>query len=389
MARVELSDVRKVYEGGVVAVERFSLDIADGEFIVLVGPSGCGKSTTLRMVAGLESISGGTVTIGDRVVNDVHPKDRDIAMVFQNYALYPHMSVRRNMAFGLMLRKMPRDEIARRVDQVAEMLGLSALLDRKPKALSGGQRQRVALGRAIVREPEVFLFDEPLSNLDAKLRVGTRTELKSLHNRLRTTTIYVTHDQEEAMTLGDRIVVMSEGRVQQVDTPLGIFNRPSNRFVASFLGSPPMNFVDGSVEKDGEAMWFRSREPDALRVRLPGVDGQVLDSRSGEHVVLGFRPAALSERAEGKFALPAGFEAGSGSIAVRTRVIEPLGEQVDVSCALPGGQEIMARLDAREGFGVDQQIDLHVDLDHVHVFEPGEFGANLLRPSRTPALAGA
>ncbi|MEK6702663.1 MAG: sn-glycerol-3-phosphate ABC transporter ATP-binding protein UgpC, partial [Planctomycetota bacterium] len=251
MAQVNLQDVRKVYPNGYEAVKGFSLDIADGEFVVLVGPSGCGKSTTLRMVAGLEESSGGNISIGGRVVNDVHPKDRDIAMVFQNYALYPHMSVYKNMAFALKLRGVPKAEIDRRVMDAARTLGLEQLLDRKPKALSGGQRQRVAVGRAIVREPKAFLFDEPLSNLDAKLRVTTRAELKALHLRLKTTTIYVTHDQEEAMTLGDRIVVMSNGLIQQSGPPLEVYQKPANRFVAAFVGMPPMNFFDGVLEQPG------------------------------------------------------------------------------------------------------------------------------------------
>jgi len=378
MATVDLSGVRKIYDGGVVAVERFDLRISDGEFVVLVGPSGCGKSTTLRMVAGLETVSEGQISIGGRIVNDVHPKDRDIAMVFQNYALYPHMTVRRNMAFGLTLRKTPRAEVRRRVDEAARLLGLEKLLDRKPKALSGGQRQRVALGRAIVRDPAVFLFDEPLSNLDAKLRVGMRTELKNLHARLRTTTVYVTHDQEEAMTLGDRIVVMSDGRVQQVDTPLGVYRRPANRFVASFLGTPPMNFIDGAIESEGEEIWFRSNAAGAVHVRVPEGHSRALASRTGRSVVLGLRPGALSERPEGKFRPPEGCDAESCSLLATARVIEPLGEQIDVSCELQGGEPIMARLDAREGLKPGDELRLHLDMDHVHVFEPGEFGANLV-----------
>src|SRR5271168_1986638 len=256
MAKVELSKVSKIYPGGVKAVDSIDLNIADREFIVLVGPSGCGKSTTLRMVAGLEEISEGSIRIGDRVVNDVAPKDRDIAMVFQNYALYPHMSVYKNMAFGLKLRKMPKSQIHERVMQAAKILDIEHLLERKPKALSGGQRQRVAVGRAIVREPAAFLFDEPLSNLDAKLRVTTRAELKRLHQRLKTTTIYVTHDQEEAMTLGDRIVVMRDGLIQQSDTPLNTYSRPLNRFVAGFIGMPPMNFFDGAIRAKNGQMVF-------------------------------------------------------------------------------------------------------------------------------------
>src|SRR5215218_1816520 len=248
MARVELEKVSKIYPGGIRAVNAIDLQIKDQEFIVLVGPSGCGKSTTLRMVAGLEEISEGEIKIGERVVNNVPPKNRDIAMVFQNYALYPHMTVYRNMAFGLKLRKMPKPQIHQRVMEAAKILDIEHLLERKPKALSGGQRQRVAVGRAIVREPAAFLFDEPLSNLDAKLRVTTRAELKRLHQRLKTTTIYVTHDQEEAMTLGDRIVVMKDGKIQQAEAPLVTYNHPANRFVAGFIGMPPMNFFDGVIK---------------------------------------------------------------------------------------------------------------------------------------------
>src|SRR5687768_10301537 len=270
MANVRLHGVRKIYQdGGHVAVHGVDLEVADGEFVVLVGPSGCGKSTTLRMIAGLESITAGSLYIGDRLVNDVPPKDRDIAMVFQNYALYPHMSVRENLAFALRLRKLPQSEIDRRVQRAADTLGLEQVLDRKPRQLSGGQRQRVAVGRAIVREPAVFLFDEPLSNLDAKLRVQTRREIAKLHRDLGATMIYVTHDQVEAMTLGDRIVVMNAGRVQQVDTPLALYDRPANRFVAGFIGSPAMNFIEGAIADassadasptvvggDGNDAWF-------------------------------------------------------------------------------------------------------------------------------------
>ena len=256
MAQVLLEKITKIYPGGVKAVDAIDLHIADKEFVVLVGPSGCGKSTTLRMVAGLEEITDGTIRIGDRVVNSVPPKDRNIAMVFQNYALYPHMTVYKNMAFGLKLRKVPKKLIDQRVMEAAKILAIEHLLDRKPKALSGGQRQRVAVGRAIVREPAAFLFDEPLSNLDAKLRVTTRAELKRLHHRLKTTTIYVTHDQEEAMTLGDRIVIMKDGIIQQADTPLATYQKPVNRFVAGFIGMPPMNFFDGLLKVANGAMVF-------------------------------------------------------------------------------------------------------------------------------------
>ena len=373
MAEVKLDHVKKIYDGKVVAVEDFHMTIGDGEFVVLVGPSGCGKSTTLRMVAGLEEISGGTISIGDRVVNDVLPKDRDIAMVFQNYALYPHMTVFKNMAFGLMLRKLPRQEIKQRVEKTAEMLGIQNLLKRRPKALSGGQRQRVALGRAIVREPKVFLFDEPLSNLDAKLRVTTRTEIKNLHQRLKTTTIYVTHDQEEAMTLGDRIVVMSEGKVQQIDTSLNVYRNPANRFVASFLGSPPMNFVDGRIVRDGSHLNFDSGDGITIRLR----DDMIarVESNVDKPVTFGFRPAAMSESNEGKFA-------GEGNaITLATHVVEPLGEGIDVSCSGPNGNKLVARVDARDDFPVGTDVTFYLDMDHVHLFEPGEFGINLLHGS--------
>src|ERR1700712_4982627 len=259
MAQVHLNNITKTYGSGgksVAVIHGISIDIDDGEFVVMVGPSGCGKSTLLRMVAGLEEITGGDIVIGDRVVNNLEPKDRDIAMVFQNYALYPHMTVYENMAFGLKLRKMPKAEIRTRVSEAGKLLEIEHLLDRKPKALSGGQRQRVAVGRAIVREPAAFLFDEPLSNLDAKLRVTTRAELKRLHHRLKTTTIYVTHDQEEAMTLGDRIVVMKDGLIMQADTPLETYQHPKNRFVAGFIGMPPMNFFDGAIKLvDGQMVF--------------------------------------------------------------------------------------------------------------------------------------
>ncbi|MDX2114643.1 MAG: sn-glycerol-3-phosphate ABC transporter ATP-binding protein UgpC [Planctomycetota bacterium] len=372
MSQVTLTNVKKVYDGKVTAVHDFNLAIEPGEFVVFVGPSGCGKSTTLRMIAGLEEITSGTIEIAGRVVNDVHPKDRDIAMVFQNYALYPHMSVYKNMAFGLMLRKMPRPEIRRRVDEAARMLGLDQLLDRKPKALSGGQRQRVALGRAIVREPKVFLFDEPLSNLDAKLRVTTRTEIKNLHQRLRTTTIYVTHDQEEAMTLGDRIVVMSAGYVQQVDSPLGVYRRPVNRFVAAFLGSPPMNFLEGTLRRDSGIVFQGA----GVRLRLPDAPG--LAAALDKPVVLGFRPSAMSERQEGKFQPPPGFARGDNALRLRPKVIEPLGEMIDASCETDTGHRVIARIDAREDFPLNQPVDLYLDMQHVHVFEPGEFGRNLI-----------
>ena len=278
MASLSLKNIYKIYDGGVTAVTDFNLEIADKEFIILVGPSGCGKSTTLRMIAGLEEISKGELYIGDTLANDVAPKDRDIAMVFQNYALYPHMTVFDNMAFGLKLRKTPKDEIKRRVEEAARTLDISHLLDRKPKALSGGQRQRVALGRAIVRDPKVFLLDEPLSNLDAKLRAQMRTEISKLHKRLGTTFIYVTHDQTEAMTMGDRIVVMKDGFIQQVDTPQNLYDYPCNIFVAGFMGSPQMNFIDATIAKSG------SDYVDELRPVLHQDSGRQVQGRRSERL---------------------------------------------------------------------------------------------------------
>ncbi|MBC7189544.1 sn-glycerol-3-phosphate ABC transporter ATP-binding protein UgpC, partial [Candidatus Aerophobetes bacterium] len=274
MAEVRLRNVTKVF-GKVVAVKNFTLDIKDGEFIILVGPSGCGKTTTLRTIAGLEEVTSGEIYIGDRLVNDVPPKNRDIAMVFQNYALYPHMNVYQNMAFGLKLRKVPKDEIDRVVKRTAELLGIRELLDRKPKELSGGQRQRVALGRAIVRNPKVFLFDEPLSNLDAKLRIAMRAELLDLHQRLKTTTIYVTHDQLEAMTMGDRIVVMNEGLIQQVDTPQNVYDHPINKYVAGFIGSPSMNFIECAIVKKNGDLYARTK---GMELKIPKDKAKLVES---------------------------------------------------------------------------------------------------------------
>src|SRR5438874_767743 len=289
MARVLLHNLNKMFDG-VHAVKDVNLDIHDKEFVVLVGPSGCGKTTTLRMVAGLETITSGDVLIGDKVVNELAPMDRDIAMVFQNYALYPHMSVYDNMAFGLKMRKFAKPDIAKRVQDAAEILGIQGLLARKPRQLSGGQRQRVALGRAIVRHPQVFLFDEPLSNLDAKLRVQMRVELKKLHLRLGTTVIYVTHDQVEAMTLGDRVVVMKDGWVQQVGEPLELYNNPTNRFVAGFLGSPAMNFVNVTVAEDNGALWVTNP---GFRLKLPDLCAGKLRGYVGGELCLGIRPEDL------------------------------------------------------------------------------------------------
>src|SRR3989440_3531351 len=315
MAQVLMKDLNKKYDE-VHAVKDVNLHIRDKEFIVLVGPSGCGKSTTLRMVAGLEEITAGEITIGDRVVNDLPPKDRDIAMVFQNYALYPHMTVYDNMAFGLKMRKFPKVEIQKRVQDAAEILGIQELLKRKPRQLSGGQRQRVAVGRAIVRHPQVFLFDEPLSNLDAKLRVQMRVELKRLHDRLETTAIYVTHDQVEAMTLGDRVVVMKDGLVQQVGEPLALYERPANRFVAGFIGSPAMNFMSVTLEWTEQALWAHAP---GLRVRVPAAKTEALRQRVGKPVILGLRPEVLR---------PANGGSGDYAFDSTVEVGEPLGSEI-------------------------------------------------------------
>ena len=374
MARVNFTGVRKVYPGGHEAVKGLSLDIADGEFVVLVGPSGCGKSTTLRMLAGLEDVTDGSISIDDRVVNNILPRDRDIAMVFQSYALYPHMSVYDNMAFALKMRKAPRAEIDQRVNEAARMLGLTDLLKRKPRQLSGGQRQRVAVGRAIVRKPKAFLFDEPLSNLDAKLRVTTRAELKHLHQRLRTTTVYVTHDQEEAMTLGDRIVVMAEGIIQQSGPPLELYHHPANRFVAAFIGMPPMNFLDGEIRGEGGVLWFIARGDSGVRLRLAPEHAASLASHAGKDVILGLRPQALH------IALGDEIEHArrDGSlVAAHTEVVEPLGDQTDAFVTLPGGTRLVARVSADRTPHPGTPIDLRVDAARAHIFEPGPFGTNL------------
>ena len=370
MATVDLNDVVKIYPGNVKAVDRFTLNIDDAEFVVFVGPSGCGKSTTLRMIAGLEEITEGTIRIGERVVNDVPPKDRDVAMVFQNYALYPHMTVYKNMAFGLKLRKVPRKEIDEKVREAARILGIEELLERKPKALSGGQRQRVAVGRAIVRAPKCFLFDEPLSNLDAKLRVETRAELKRLHLRLRTTTIYVTHDQEEAMTLGDRVVVMKDGLIQQCDTPLEIYRQPTNRFVAGFVGTPPMNFFEGAIRTDNGARWF---EKGQVRIRVPDWATERLSGQADQPIVLGVRPEAISDEPTGRFAGP------DNAVSFTVNVVEPLGDKMDLYLSTADEPQIVARIDAHRGFEPGAEQRFYLDTSRLHLFDPGEAGANLTR----------
>jgi multiple sugar transport system ATP-binding protein len=360
MADVVLEHVHKIYPGGVTAVDDANLTIADREFVVLVGPSGCGKSTTLRMIAGLEEVSRGTISIDGRVVNDVPPKNRDIAMVFQNYALYPHMTVYDNMAFGLKLRKFPKQEIEARVREAAEILGIESLLERKPKALSGGQRQRVAVGRAIVRKPKAFLFDEPLSNLDAKMRVQMRTEISKLHAQLEATMIYVTHDQVEAMTMGDRIVVMKDGVIQQVAPPLGLYNQPANQFVAGFIGSPPMNFFAGEVEARDGGLWFREAH---FAVAIPEPAAAQVQGFAGKPLVLGIRPEDIHDPALNGTGAPA------QEITARVEVVEPMGAEVFLYLTT-GAHSFIARIDSAETAQVNQTLPLRLDMAKAHFFDP-------------------
>ena len=357
MAEVTLEHVQKHY-GPVIAVSDFNLEIKDQEFVVLVGPSGCGKSTTLRMVAGLEEISGGTVAIGERVVNHLPPKDRDIAMVFQNYALYQHMTVYDNLAFGLRNRKTPEDRIKEEIDHAVDILGIHELLARKPRQLSGGQQQRVALGRCIVRHPQVFLFDEPLSNLDAKLRAQMRIELKRLRERVPTTSIYVTHDQVEAMTLGDRVVVMKDGFVQQVGTPWEIYTQPASRFVAGFIGSPAMNFIDVDIEGQGDDVWLRH---EGMRIRAPVERRQSLAAFAGRQVTLGVRPEHVT--------LANGVATGD-AVDGRIEVTEQLGSELQADVLVGGSPIIVSRIDPERELKAGEPVSLVFNPSRLHFFDP-------------------
>jgi multiple sugar transport system ATP-binding protein len=374
MASVTLKELSKEFKE-VIAVNKLDLEIKDKEFLVLVGPSGCGKTTALRMIAGLEESTGGQILIGDRVVNDVSPKDRDIAMVFQNYALYPHMSVYENMSFGLRLKRLPsgspwpfntkkaftKEEIDRRVQEAAKLLGLENLLQRKPKQLSGGQRQRVALGRAIVREPKVFLMDEPLSNLDAKLRVQTRAELIRLHRRLGITTVYVTHDQVEAMTMGDRIAVMNHGVLQQCDTPLNLYNHPVNMFVAGFIGSPAMNFIPVEVHSDGGTLYATSGE---FKLELGAHLVEKAKHAAGRKLMMGIRPEDMHDKA-----LAGLLKATPGNtITVGVDVIEPLGNDVEMHIT-SGEHHMIAKVDSKTQAKPGENLDLVIDLEKMHLFD--------------------
>ena len=361
MASISLKNIYKIYPGNVTAVHDFNLEIDDKEFIILVGPSGCGKSTTLRMIAGLEEISKGELYIGDRLVNDVAPKDRDIAMVFQNYALYPHMTVFKNMAFGLELRKMPKEEIKQKVEAAAKALDIEHLLNRKPKALSGGQRQRVALGRAMVRDPAVFLLDEPLSNLDAKLRTAMRTEITTLHKKLGTTFVYVTHDQTEAMTMGDRIVVMKDGFIQQVDTPQNLYDNPCNVFVAGFIGSPQMNFLDCVVEKR-DGTYFAKFDEYSLAIPVGKTTPEVLDKYVGKEVCVGIRPENIHDE-------PVYVQAAEYStVEARVDIAEMMGAEIYLYLDCKG-KKLTARVPSRSTARTDDILKVAFDNNKMHMFD--------------------
>nr|WP_315021347.1 sn-glycerol-3-phosphate ABC transporter ATP-binding protein UgpC [uncultured Aminipila sp.] len=354
MAKILIKNLKKFYPGNVTAVHNFNLEIEDKEFIVMVGPSGCGKSTMLRMIAGLEEISEGELYIGDKLVNNVESKDRDIAMVFQNYALYPHMTVFKNMAFGLTLRKIPKEEINRKVEEAAKVLSIETLLNRKPKALSGGQRQRVALGRAMVRNPEVFLLDEPLSNLDAKLRNQMRTEILKLHKKLGTTFVYVTHDQTEAMTMSDRMVVMKDGYIQQIGTPQNLYNNPCNVFVAGFIGTPQMNFFSGRIAKREEQY---VAEFQGNQIALPQCKQENLVQYEGREVVLGIRPEDVLVQ-----------NAGSNSIAMKIELVEHMGSEMHLHCTLSENKFIV-KTQVNEGRMIGSSVYMTLRENRLHIFD--------------------
>ena len=358
MSRVLFEDVSKRFDQ-TVAVSDFNLEVAENEFVVLVGPSGCGKSTTLRMVAGLEEITEGCIYIGERLVNHIPPKDRNIAMVFQNYALYPHMDVYTNMSFALKRQRFPKDEIDRRVKEAAAILGIEELLTRKPKQLSGGQRQRVAVGRAIVRKPEVFLFDEPLSNLDAKLRLHMRMEITKLHNRLKATMIYVTHDQVEAMTMGDRIVVMKDGVVQQIGTPMEIYERPSNLFVAGFVGSPSMNFLEARIVQDHNDLFLDVHD---LKVRIPEGRCPVCYDLVGKEVIFGVRPEHVQDR---MYCID---PIADNCFMAHVDFIEPMGSEIILYLGI-GETSVVAKVNPKTSARRDSEIGVHIDMDRVHIFD--------------------
>ncbi len=361
MASISLKHIFKIYSGDVTAVSDFNLEVPDKEFLILVGPSGCGKSTTLRMIAGLEEISKGELYIGDRLVNDVAPKDRDIAMVFQNYALYPHMTVFKNMAFGLELRKVPKDVIKEKVEEAAKILDIEHLLNRKPKALSGGQRQRVALGRAMVRDPAVFLLDEPLSNLDAKLRAAMRTEITKLHKKLGTTFVYVTHDQTEAMTMGDRIVVMKDGFIQQVDTPQNLYDKPCNKFVAGFIGSPQMNFIKATIVKEGD-MFYATFGGYKLEIPKGKTTDGTFDAYVGKEVTMGVRPEAIHDDELFLSEFP------NLKVKADVEIAELMGSEIYIYMVVDGNN-IVAKVPPRSTYKPGDNISIAIDMTKAHFFD--------------------
>ncbi len=366
MARISLQNVTKIFDGEITAVSDFSLEVADGEFMVIVGPSGCGKTTTLRMIAGLEEATVGNICIGDTLVNDVTPKDRDVAMVFQNYALYPHMTIYQNMAFALKMRKVSKAQIRRRVEETAELLCIGHLLKRRPQALSGGPRQRVAVGRAIVRNPKAFLFDEPLSNLDAALRLAMRVELKDLHRRLQTTTVYVTHDQAEAMSLAERICVMRDGAIQQIAHPVEVYDCPVNKFVAGFLGTPPMNFFTGRIIPRNDGLRFDFGDE---TIGLPQRLRTVLGEYCGKEMILGVRPENISPNdCAGQT---------NNSISTTVGAVEPLGARTDVYLANHAGQKCIASIDPHMQLTTGDAVRIHINIEKVHIFELEEAGRNV------------
>lgn len=370
MASIVIKNLKKQYPNGFVAIEGMDLDIPDKEFVVLVGPSGCAKSTTLKMIAGLEEISDGEMFIGDRLVNTVAPKDREIAMVFQSYALYPHMTIYDNIAFGLKMRKTPQDEIDKLVKEAADMLGITELLDRKPKQLSGGQRQRVALGRAIVRKPEVFLFDEPLSNLDAKLRVKMRMELKRLHQRLQTTVVYVTHDQVEAMTMGSTIVVMKAGIIQQVGSPMDLYNMPNNQFVAGFIGSPSMNFLECTIIEDEGALFI---DTGSFRLQMPEDKADIVKKHGGREFVFGIRPEDIRKKRDKKEVYNEAHQ------TAKISVVEPLGKENYVDLQI-GSTEFMAIIGGNAPLHHGDDIELTFNMDRLHLFDKSGSGESITNP---------
>jgi multiple sugar transport system ATP-binding protein len=366
VTRVSIQNVSKIYDKQVNAVSDFDLDIADGEFMVIVGPSGCGKTTTLRLIAGLEKPTAGNIYIGDTLVNDVPPKQRDVAMVFQNYALYPHMNVYQNMAFSLKMRNLPAEQIKKRIKEIAQLLGIERLLNRKPKSLSGGQRQRVALGRAIVRNPKVFLFDEPLSNLDSELRVTMRTKMKDLHNILQTTSVYVTHDQTEAMTMGERICIMNLGIIQQVAEPMEIYRHPVNKFVAGFFGTPAMNFFPGCLKLANEAVSFVTGKDTII---LPQTLRAVLSNYHNKEIVLGVRPENLSlHQFPGQV---------NNTISGTVNVVELVGIRTDVHLINNNGKEFIVCINPYNKLTTNDVANIYIDLDKIHFFESGKTGKNI------------